>query len=97
MCMVTIEDLSEEDVRIKEKHTTLVGIAQELFGERNVAATPRLSTAFFCQDDKIMVYTVIKNEVIVRDEGHLQDAIKLAEAYEERTKEKWTVKRDYIE
>ncbi len=95
--MVTIEDLSEVDIERREKHATLVGIARELFGERGVASNPRLTHAIFCQSDKIMVYTIIGNRIIVSDKDYFDDAVKLARAYEERTKESWTVKKDYAE
>lgn len=94
--MVRIEDISESDIRSREKHTTLVGIAKELFGEKSVVSDPRLSHAFWCQSDKIMVYITVKNQIIVSDRAYLEDAVKLAREYERRTEEDWTVKRDYI-
>ncbi len=92
--MVRIEDLSKDEKQLSKKRNTLVGIAQELFGDENISKSPVMRGTFWCGNLRV---DVRDNRIHVDDGAYFESAVRLATAYEERAKENWTVKKNYAE
>lgn len=98
--MVKIEGRTAEEEKAIAKAKTLVAIAQEVFPGCKISqnqAPYYLHIHISGNEEPISVFLRNQNQITVNREDLLQPAIKLAEAYEERTREEFTVKKDYSE
>ncbi len=90
--MVKIINKTKAEKRLEEKVQNLFGIASELFKEGKVR--------MFLDDDYINVNEDIhvhcyRNLIKINKEKNFDAALKLAEAYEKETGERWALKRMY--
>lgn len=96
--MVKIEGRTAEEEKAIAKARTLVAITQEVFPgcKINQDLSPHnLHIRIPGNEEPIYLSLSLGNKVVVRREDLLDSAVKLAKAYEDRTKEEFTVKKDY--
>lgn len=91
--MVKIIDESIEERATHDKHKNLVQVTHELIGRENFTDMPNMAIHIYGEKVSVKVRT---NEVTVYDSDRLDEALRLAEAYEKKTGEEFTlVKRFY--
>lgn len=99
--MVKIIDKSTEELKEEARLNKLERIAREVCGEKfkintKVGNIYLHSKLLMPNNPDFFVYLMTgKNEVLVSNSSYLNDAIKLAEAYEASGETEFTVKKDY--
>lgn len=100
--MVKIIGLTEEEIIERQRLSKLVAITQQVFPETRVRTLDNhynyLSLNFpGDQGGEITVHLLTRNEIYVYNISHLNQAVKLAEAYERSGEQEFTVKKLYSE
>ncbi len=102
--MVKIEEKSAEEKAKEEKCKTLADITREMFRE-NPLYSVRDSTPYFINvitrgerlsDINVVIHVnVMRNRISVDEHEYFQDALRLAEMYESKTGQEFTLKKKY--
>ena len=98
--MVKIEDLTEEDISLRDKKGKLVRIAEQIFGEGNVDYLPfdrsilSISPGYITLEP--FMVDPLFNIIYVANSNNFEHAVELAKAYEKVFGEdSFTIKREY--